>query len=205
MSAAALPLYEWIPLPPGMAINLYNGTSVWLRLLPLILFLVIWVGLPALYRLWGATMIDDTHIAGPRHSPVLAFLGGLIQPGLLLVGIVGGFTLSPWLSLPLAIIAGFALGRLRTYAVRSEIMRLSNAIGGLAGIAVTILLVFLYYPKWFAAIPDTPFWLMILPVVLFGIIAVATGPSAAEEQRFDTSEAATPDALDAPSQQDEQP
>jgi hypothetical protein len=142
----------------------------------------------------------------PQDSLVLAFLGGLIQPGLLLVGMVGGFVLSPWLSLPLAIIAGFTMGRLRTYAVRSEIMRLSNAIGGLAGIAVTILLVFLYYRKWFATIPDTPFWLMILPIVLFGIIAVATGPSAAEEQRFDTSEAAPPDALDAPNQnhQDEQ-
>jgi hypothetical protein len=51
MSAATLPLHEWIPLPPGIAMNTYNETSVWLRILPVILFFVIWVGLPALYRL----------------------------------------------------------------------------------------------------------------------------------------------------------
>jgi hypothetical protein len=51
MSAAILPLSEWISLPPDIAINLYNGTSVWLRLLPLILLLVIWI-LPDMHHWW---------------------------------------------------------------------------------------------------------------------------------------------------------
>jgi hypothetical protein len=42
MSAAVLPLYEWIPLPQGMVLDPHDSTSTWVRFLPVVLYFACW-------------------------------------------------------------------------------------------------------------------------------------------------------------------
>jgi hypothetical protein len=63
-------------------------------------------------------MTDDTHIAGPRHSPVLAFLAGFAQPPLYFVGFFGAWALTLYSmlwALILAVAAGVIVGGLNYY------------------------------------------------------------------------------------------